>query len=183
MNKKGLGRGKPHLFVHFHKRNFWERREQEEEEGKGLKWFHFQRKRRREKENSAGFRGTKTKEESFFYFSNFSKANGMFSRAEFAVLMADFFNTFFEVISADFWRTKISKKKIVRTTRTELAVQNVFRGKLCAEFLLGCFSGTWFEKNKFWSFSRPFRNWLARLLRHLVKISTAVILFKVCLKK
>ena len=56
----------------------------------------------KEKENSAGFRGTNTKEESFFYFSNFSKANKMFSRAEFAVFMADFFSTFFEVISAEF---------------------------------------------------------------------------------
>ena len=57
----------------------------------------------KEKENSAGFRGTKTKDESFFYFS---KANRMFSRAEFAVLMAYFFSTFFEVISANFRREK-----------------------------------------------------------------------------
>ena len=200
MNKKGLGRGKPNLLFTF-TREIFEKGESKKKKRTRV-WSDFiSREREGERRRILQVSEAQKPRKNHSFISAISARQtrcfpGQNLQFWWQIFSARFLRWSLQISEKKFKKNKInfcpySRTESVQslhlygicTVRTKLAIWHVFWGRLYAEFLLGYFFGMWFEKNKFWRFSRPFKDWLARLPRHLVKISTAIFLFKFFLKE
>ena len=164
MNKKGLGRGKPNLLFTF-TREIFEKGESKKKKSARV-WSDFiSREREGERRRILQVSEAQKPRKNHSFISAISaRQTGCFPGQNlqfwWQIFSARFSRWFLQISE----RIKNLEKKIYVHTpvrnctsvrnpcspyiRTE-SVQHVFRGRLCAKFLLGCFSGTWFEKNKF----------------------------------
>ena len=153
MNKKAWGEAN-RIFCSLSQERFLRKERARRRRGQGFEVISFPEKEKEREGEFCRFQRHKNQGRIILLFQQFQQGK----QDVFQGRICSFDGRFFQhVFRGDFCRIlkkKFEKKKImsvqpygIRTVRT--SIQHVFRGRLCAKFLLGCFSGTWFEKNKF----------------------------------
>ena len=144
MNKKGLGRGKLNLFCSLSQERFLRKEKARRRRGQGFEIISFPKKEKERGGEFCKFQRHKNQGRIILLFQHFQQSK----QDVFQGRICSFYGIFFQhVFRGDFCRIlkkKFQKKivavhpysrtkiRTVHTIRTELVVQHVFRGKLCA---------------------------------------------------
>ena len=155
MNKKAWGEANL-IFCSLSQERFLRKERARRRRGQGFEVISFPKKEKEREGEFCRFQRHKNQGRIILLFQQFQQGK----QDVFQDRICSFGGRFFQhVFQGDFCRKKFRKKIIIiimsvhpygiHIFHTELVVQHVFRGRLCAELLLGYFFGTWFEKNKF----------------------------------